>query len=109
VHGGADERLRTTRTSAALDALHAAGHLDDERFAFLERAYRTLRAIEGRLRLLDAPARHDFPAAPDERRKLAQLLGYDPPDALVADVQSITARTRAEFDRVFDETAARLR
>jgi glutamate-ammonia-ligase adenylyltransferase len=109
VHGGADERLRTTRTSAALHALHAAGHLDDERFAFLERAYRTLRAIEGRLRLLDAPARHDFPAAPDERRKLAQLLGYDPPDALGAEVQSITARTRAEFDRVFDETAARLR
>jgi glutamate-ammonia-ligase adenylyltransferase len=108
VHGGREPRLRTTETLRGLGLLHAAGHLTDERFVFLERAYRTLRAIEGRLRLLDAAARHDFPATPDEQRKLAHLLGYDKPDLLVQDVQAITSRTRAEFERIFNETETAL-
>jgi glutamate-ammonia-ligase adenylyltransferase len=108
VHGGREPRLRTTETLAGLGLLHEAGHLSAERFTFLERAYRTLRSIEGRLRLLDAAARHDFPATPEEQRKLAHLLGYDRPDLLVQDVQSITSRTRAEFERIFNETETRL-
>ena len=32
----------------------------------------------------------------------------DRPDALVQDVQATTARTRAEFERIFNETEARL-
>jgi glutamate-ammonia-ligase adenylyltransferase len=82
--------------------------VSDERHDVLARAYRTLRSIEGRLRLLDAAARHDFPASSDDRRRLAQLLGYDSADRLVADVQAITARTRAEFERIFAETESRL-
>jgi glutamate-ammonia-ligase adenylyltransferase len=108
VHGGADPTLRTTETRTGLVALHAAGHLSAERFTFLDRAYLTLRTIEGRLRLLDAAARHDFPTAPDEQRRLAHLLGLEHPDRLVSDVQALTARTRAEFERVFNETVARM-
>jgi glutamate-ammonia-ligase adenylyltransferase len=108
VHGGREPRLRTTETLRGLIALHEAGHVADERFAFLESAYRTLRSIEGRLRLLDAAARHDFPSAPGEQRTLAHLLGYERPAELVRDVQAITARTRAEFERIFNETETRL-
>jgi glutamate-ammonia-ligase adenylyltransferase len=84
------------------------GGAGGERADFLERAYRTLRSIEGRLRLLDAAARHEFPVLPEEQRRLAHLLGYERPDLLVQDVQAITARTRAEFERIFNETASRL-
>lgn len=108
VHGGKNSTLRTSGTLAGLVALHAAGHLDDDACAFLERAYRTLRAIEGRLRLLDTAGRHDFPSDPDEQRKLAILLGYDAPDEVVADVRAITARTRVEFERIFAETEGAL-
>jgi glutamate-ammonia-ligase adenylyltransferase len=108
VHGGRVPEVRTPETLRGLVALHAAGLLADERYAFLEQAYRTLRAIEGRLRLLDAAARHDFPAAPEEQRKLAHLLGSARPDALVQEVQATTARIRAEFERVFNETETRL-
>jgi glutamate-ammonia-ligase adenylyltransferase len=108
VHGGRLPAVRSTETLAGLVALHAAGLLSDERRQFLERAYRTLRSIEGRLRLLDAAGRHDFPAAPDEQRKLAHLLGYERPDDLVRDVQAVTARTRAEFERIFNETETTL-
>lgn len=108
VHGGHVPAARSPETLAGLVALHAAGLVSDERREFLERAYRTLRAIEGRLRLLDAAGRHDFPSAPDEQRKLAHLLGYERPDDLVRDVQAVTARTRAEFERIFNETETAL-
>ena len=71
-------------------------------------AYRTFRDIEGRLRLLDAPARHDFPAATAEQRSLALLLGRHAPDRLEADVQALTAHTRDIFERIFTTTAANL-
>jgi glutamate-ammonia-ligase adenylyltransferase len=108
VHGGREPRLRTPETLAGLDRLHEAGHLSGERHEVLARAYRTLRGIEGRLRLIDASARHDFPVSPDDRRRLAQLLGYDAPERLVDDVGAVTTRTRAEFERIFAETASRL-
>jgi len=101
VHGGADPQLRTTETLPALRGLHEKGHLTDAQFDALSRSYRTLRLIEGRLRLLDATARHDFPADAEEQRKLAHLLGYGDAAALAADVQTITSRTRSEFEAVF--------
>ena len=54
-----------------------------------------------------ARSRAAFASSPDEQRTLAHLLGYDRPDALVNDVQNITARTRAEFERIFNETESR--
>ena len=101
LHGGAEPRLRTTETLPALRALHETGQLTDAQFEALSRSYRTLRLIEGRLRLLDATARHDFPADAEEQRKLARMLGYGDAAALAADVQTITSRTRNEFETVF--------
>jgi glutamate-ammonia-ligase adenylyltransferase len=108
VHGGRDASLRTPETLAALERLQAAGHLTAEEFGFLAQAYRQLRKIEGHLRLLDAPARHDFPSVESEQRTLAHLLGYGSPADLVAEVQSLTARTRQAFDAVFDRVEAAL-
>jgi len=104
VHGGSEPRLRTPGTLPALVALRDAGVISAERFRFLERAYRLLRSIEGRLRLLEAPARHDLPDAEDDRRRLAQLLGYADAAALVDDVHETTTRLRGEFTAVFDRT-----
>jgi len=106
VHGGENPALRTPETLAALEALHAAGHLDSEDHRFLTRGYLTLRSIEGRLRLLAAVARHDLPGDPTEQRTLAHLLGMAGPEALVADVQALTARVRTTFDRIFDRVVA---
>jgi glutamate-ammonia-ligase adenylyltransferase len=109
VHGGREPAVRTPETLRGLVALREAGLLGAERFTFLERAYRMLRAIEGRLRLLDAAARHDFPEEPAEQRKLAMLLGHERPEALAEEVRATTARIRAEFAAIFTETEARLR
>jgi glutamate-ammonia-ligase adenylyltransferase len=108
VHGGREPALRTPETLDGLGRLHAAGHLPAETFGFLEQAYRRLREIEGRLRLLDAPARHDLPATRPEQRALATLLGLGSPEELVADVQALTVGIRREFFHVFDRLEAEL-
>ena len=108
VHGGSKPALRTPETLAGLAAAHAAGLLPDEQYAFLQRAYRMLRAIEGHLRLLDAPARHEFPTDGGQQRALAHLLGYASAEVLAAEVHSVTARTRREFMEVFDRIEAEL-
>ena len=52
---------------------------------------------------------YEFALPPlDEQRRLAHLLGMEQADRLVADVQALTARTRAEFERVLNETLTRL-
>ena len=103
VHGGANPALQTPETLAGLVALHAAGHLGDEAFEFFETAYRVLRSIEGRLRLLNATARHEFPSSREEQQKLAHLLGYERPELLEEDVRQLTGRTREEFEAIFTE------
>ena len=105
VHGGENPAVRATETLRALEALHAAGLVPAARFEFFETAYRVLRAIEGRLRLMDAAARHEFPTSAEEQQKLAHLLGYESTDQLVTDVRELTARTRREFEASFDELA----
>jgi glutamate-ammonia-ligase adenylyltransferase len=105
VFGGHDRSLQTTETLAGLVALHQAGLMRAESFEFFETAYRVLRAIEGRLRLLDATARHEFPASPEERQKLAHLLGYERPELLEEDVRQLTTRTREEFEALFARVA----
>jgi glutamate-ammonia-ligase adenylyltransferase len=108
VYGGREPVLRTPETLVGLERLHAAGHLSGDHFMFLEQAYRTLRTIEGHLRLLDAPARHEFPSAESEQRTLAHLLGYASAEDLVAEVRALTSRTRQAFDAVFDRVEAGL-
>ena len=108
VNGGREPAVRTPETLAGLERLQAAGHLSGDEFAFLQQAYRQLRKIEGHLRLLDAPGRHDFPTSTEERRTLAHLLGYRSPEDIVDEVQSLTSRTRQTFDAVFDRVEASL-
>jgi glutamate-ammonia-ligase adenylyltransferase len=108
VHGAADPRLQTTETLAGLVALHDLGIIPTTSFTFLSDAYRLLRRIEGRLQLLGAKARHDFPPPGDDRRTLARLMGHEQADDLEAEVARTTTRVREEFDEVFTRTVATL-
>ena len=108
VHGAHAPRVQTTETLAGLVALHELGVVSTESFAFLSDAYRFLRRIEGRLQLLGAKARHDFPPPGDDRLTLARLMGHERADDLAAEVARRTARVREEFDAVFSRTSAAL-
>lgn len=105
-HARRDTGVRTPNTLEALGALHQGGHVSDEDFGFLTRAYRFLRAVEGRLRLMNITARSTLPADPTELAKLAHLLRTPSSGELLVQFEQYTHQTRKRFDRIFDAEGA---
>ena len=88
-------------TWTALSKLHERGHLGNDDFKFLSDAYRFLRGVEARLRLMNTTARHDLPESPVELAKLAFLLHYENPEHLAADCARWTSEIRQRYERIF--------
>jgi glutamate-ammonia-ligase adenylyltransferase len=102
-HGGSDPAIRTPGTLDALEALKTAGYLSADDADYFRQSYRFQRSIEARIRLMDATGRHELPDSDRELAKLAYLLGYSKPQALVAEAERTFAENRARFNRIFDE------
>ncbi|MDP9006354.1 MAG: bifunctional [glutamine synthetase] adenylyltransferase/[glutamine synthetase]-adenylyl-L-tyrosine phosphorylase [Actinomycetota bacterium] len=76
VHGRHDPALRSPTTLHALAELGAAGYVDGGDATALDHAYRFLRTVEHRVQLDDQRQVHAVPATPEERERLARVLGY---------------------------------
>lgn len=100
-HGRRRPKLRQPNTIEALDQLHHAGCLETEDYEFFTAAYRTLRTVEGRLRLMNATARDTLPDDSVELAKLAQVLHYPSGQALLKRCRQITEQTRQRFEQIF--------
>jgi len=90
-------------TLQAMEALHAAGYLQQNDFHFLQKSYRFLRSVEARLRLMNTTARHDLPREEIELAKLAYLLGHSSSEQLLCDCRKYTAENRRRFERLLEE------
>ena len=101
-HARKHPSLRTPNTLAALRAIYETGLMGGEEHAFFESAYRLLRTIEGRLRLMNSTARDRLPRDAMELNKLAHLLRYSSSDALMGDYEKTTRQIRERFDAAFD-------
>ncbi|MEN0109429.1 MAG: bifunctional [glutamate--ammonia ligase]-adenylyl-L-tyrosine phosphorylase/[glutamate--ammonia-ligase] adenylyltransferase, partial [Planctomycetota bacterium] len=99
-HGGADESIRLPGTLAALGALEAAGHLPPDDAAFFRESYRLQRSVESAVRLMNSPARHEYPNDPAELKKLAFLLGYPGGETLRERLERCRNETRVRFERL---------
>ena len=100
-HCGEPQSIRCPGTLAALSALREAGHLGQSDFEFFSDAYRFLRTVESRLRLMNTTARHDLPEEEGELAKLARLLGYQDSASLLDDCRRYTTNIRQRFERFF--------
>lgn len=100
-HAGLPLPIRVPGTLDALAALRDAGHLGEADYTFLSEAYRFLRNVEARIRLMNAAVRHDLPSDDLELAKLARLLHYSRPEDLLADDDRIRTQVRTTFDRIF--------
>jgi len=100
-HAANDPRLRTPNTLEALARFYEAGVLKKNDYEFFGRAYRFLRMVEGRLRLVSSTARDRLPQEPLELAKLSRLLNYRDGAGLLNDYQRISSEVRARFDRFF--------
>jgi glutamate-ammonia-ligase adenylyltransferase len=99
-HGGANPALRVPNTLEALTALHEAGHLSGDDYDYLTAAYRFLRTIEARLRLMNSTARDDLPDDAIELEKLARQLKLPDGPAVLTETDRRRRETRARFERL---------
>jgi glutamate-ammonia-ligase adenylyltransferase len=86
--------------SDALERLAAARVLRTEQARQLAEAYRFLRGIEARLRLMNAVARHDLPQDSAELRRLSYLLGLTRPQQLTEQVRQVMSDTRRLYEQL---------
>ena len=98
--------VRQPNTLAALAALHEERLMTEDHFQKLAESYRTLRGIEGRLRLMSASTGGALPDATDEVAKLAQALRYPDGEALLAECEQLARQNRQLFDDFFAEAAS---
>lgn len=111
LNGGDSPAVRQRNTLLALQSLERAGCLTDQEYRVLDDAYRFLRKTEHRLQTLFDLQTHRLPAGRDERRKLAQRMGYgrddEQPDASFhRDYLDKTAPTRRILDHLLHQTFA---
>jgi [glutamine synthetase] adenylyltransferase / [glutamine synthetase]-adenylyl-L-tyrosine phosphorylase len=107
VHGRHDATVRSPTTLDALTQLAAAGYVEPEEAAELDRAYRFLRTVEHRLQLWDEQQTHTLPADVGATERLARVLGYrdrgtvSAARAFEADHRAHQAAVRSIHERLF--------
>lgn len=101
-HIADDPSLLAPGTFEATERLIRAGILPEEQGKSLMDGYQLLRSVEARLRLMNVTARHDLPTDQAQLTKLAFLLNYPGPDALVDAILSCTKRVRSQFEAIVE-------
>jgi glutamate-ammonia-ligase adenylyltransferase len=115
VHAARQPELLRPNLWDALDALRRYGIIDHQTHTELRDAYDFLRAVEGRLRLIQNRSVGALPEAPADLERLARRLNYESDDsarsvaAFLADVERFTHRTRALFDQIITSQAHKAR
>jgi len=108
IHGGRDGSVRSPATLDGIEALRAAGHLEEGVAAELAETYRLLRTIEHRVQMVEDGQTHLLPAEPQALDNVAQLHGLDDGEALLGQLRPHVDRAGELFDSVTPETGARL-
>ena len=105
-HGMDQKSEHVTGTVPSLHALAQAGHLSEEHALTLIANYRTLRGIEGKLRLMNTPSRHELPVDDAKAMQdLAFLMGESDPKMIVAQCIQSRQSNRRLFHQIFDAQA----
>jgi glutamate-ammonia-ligase adenylyltransferase len=107
-HGRDHVAIRSTATLEALKAIRQARLIPDDDTETLITAYKFLRRLENRLRIIHDYSMNDLGGSREYLDKLARRMGYDqklrhPGTALMQDYELVTESVRDCFSRVFDE------
>ena len=108
VHGGRDSSVRVPATLDAIEALKAAGRLDEATAHDLANSYRTLRTIEHRVQMVEDAQTHLLPAQPEALDNVAQLAGMASGEALLDLLRPLVQRGGAIFDGLAPDEDGRL-
>ncbi|MEO8456044.1 MAG: bifunctional [glutamate--ammonia ligase]-adenylyl-L-tyrosine phosphorylase/[glutamate--ammonia-ligase] adenylyltransferase [Sphingomicrobium sp.] len=100
IHGGRDPSVRAPATLEALEALVAAGSLDQRSAGDLAGAYRLLRTIEHRVQMVEDAQTHLIPASPEALDNVAQLHGLSTGPELIELLRPHVERAGEIFDNL---------
>lgn len=105
---GADPRVRTTETVAALHALHDAGYLSRSAFESLRDGYVFLRRLEQRIRIVHGTGSTVLDAAAAGLPKLARRMNmrstpeHSEAEALLAAYADVTLHVRSTYLEILE-------
>jgi glutamate-ammonia-ligase adenylyltransferase len=111
-HAAQQPDLLRTNLWDALDALRRHEIVDAPTYTELRDAYDLLRAVEGRLRLIQNRNVGELPQSAIELERLARRLNDESDDrdgrvaTFLAEMDAVTRRTRAHFDRIIAAAAS---
>ncbi|NVN00447.1 bifunctional [glutamine synthetase] adenylyltransferase/[glutamine synthetase]-adenylyl-L-tyrosine phosphorylase [Arthrobacter sp. SDTb3-6] len=107
VHAKNDVSLQQRGTTAAIQALTAAGYIGRTDAAKLDAAYRYLRVLEHRIQLVHMRRTHLMPTAPDQLRALARAvagpmnLKRPSAESLMEDWGRVKRQVHALYEHIF--------
>jgi glutamate-ammonia-ligase adenylyltransferase len=108
--GGRRPELRGRRTLDTLQALRDAGHVTPEACAELTECYQMLRALEHRVQMVGDEQTHRLPEGEADRRRVANLAGYEQLRSFDAAVIRVLKAVNARYGELFageEELASR--
>jgi glutamate-ammonia-ligase adenylyltransferase len=98
IHGGRDSSVRAAATLDGIEALHAAGRIDDSMAAELADAYRLLRTVEHRVQMVEDAQTHLLPANEAALDNVARLHGLKDGGELLAELRPHVEQAGRIFD-----------
>lgn len=108
LHGNSHAWVRVPGTMNALRALHKERLLAPEDCSFLGQAYRFMRLLESRMRIVTNQATSELSRDPEKLRPLARRMGYQDNgrpagQKLIDDYELISREVRTLFEKVVQE------
>jgi len=102
IWGGREPDMRVAGTIAALHALAAAGHVDQDAVAELSAAYSYLRKLEHRLQMVDDKQTQTMPGNPAQLAEIAAFMGHDAVEAFAAELTGHLQTVERHYARLFE-------
>ena len=103
IRGGRDAALRERSTRATLRMLAQKQLLSEPEVEQLLHAYTFLRNLEHRLQYLDDAQTHTIPASPDDRLRVAKMMGFADVQTLLTELDAHRKIVAAQFDAIFSD------
>jgi glutamate-ammonia-ligase adenylyltransferase len=103
IWGGRESQLRKSRTTDALLALAAAGHVEPAVTAELIGAYEFLRRLEHRLQMIDDKQTQTLPDDPEKLRALAVFLGFDGMESFSETLTKALRTVETHYAHLFED------
>ncbi len=103
IRGGRDVSLRDRSTREILRILVGKRQIEQSISDQLLDSYTFLRNLEHRLQYLDDAQTHSLPPNPDDKTRIAGMMGFSDADSLLQELQKHRTFVAAQFDAIFSD------